>query len=198
LDSVKRALVSVSDKTGIVELAKGLTELKIEIVSTGGTAQLIKENGIDVKEVEEVTDFPEILGGRVKTLHPAIHGGLLADRSKKEHMNEIEELDITPVDMVVGNLYPFKQAVAGGADRKEAVENIDIGGPTMLRAAAKNHDHVVVIVDPDDYPRILNELKNNDNKVEFDFRIKLAEKVFRHTASYDKSIAEFFSNFTEG
>jgi len=154
-----RALISVSDKNGIVEFAKKLDELKIEIISTGGTAKKLRENGLNVKDVSEITGFPECLDGRVKTLHPKIHGGLLALRNNKNHMEEISKLSIEPIDIVVVNLYPFKETILKeNVNRKEAIENIDIGGPTMLRSAAKNYQSVSVVVDPSDYNILLNEL----------------------------------------
>ena len=157
---LKRALISVSDKTGIVEFAKELLSLGIEIISTGGTASLLEKNGVKVTGISDVTGFPECLDGRVKTLHPKVHGGLLAIRSNPDHMKQINELGIEPIDMVVVNLYPFKHTILkGNVAIEEAIENIDIGGPTMLRSAAKNYQDVVVLVDPADYQPVLNELK---------------------------------------
>ena len=155
-----RALISVSDKTGIVELARELVSLGIEIISTGGTYNKLKEEGVPAIEISELTGFPECLDGRVKTLHPIVHAGLLAMRSKPEHMKQLADLNIETIDMVVVNLYPFKATILkDGVSRAEAVENIDIGGPTMLRSAAKNYQDVVVVVDPRDYDKVLNEFK---------------------------------------
>lgn len=185
-----RALISVSDKTGIVELAKELKALGVELISTGGTYRKLKEEGIDAIEISEITGFPECLDGRVKTLHPAVHAGLLAMRSKPEHMQQLKELNIQPIDLVIVNLYPFKATILKeGVTREEAVENIDIGGPTMLRAAAKNYQDVAVVTDPEDYPRILEELKNGGITLETKFY--LMQKVFMHTSSYDTMIADY-------
>ena len=157
-----RALISVSDKTGIVEFAKHLNELGIEIVSTGGTYNKLKEAGLPVIGISEVTGFPECLDGRVKTLHPKIHAGLLAMRSNEEHMKQVKELDVDLIDLVVVNLYPFKQTIMkSGVTLADAIENIDIGGPTMLRAAAKNYQDVSVIIDPADYEQVISEIKEN-------------------------------------
>ena len=157
-----RALISVSDKTGIVELAKELTSLGIEIISTGGTYNKLREEGIDAIEISDLTGFPECLDGRVKTLHPKVHAGLLAMRSNEEHMKTLEDLGIDTIDFVIVNLYPFKQTVLKpGVTREDCVENIDIGGPTMIRAAAKNYQDVAVVVDPADYETVLKELKEN-------------------------------------
>lgn len=152
---VKRALISVSDKTGIDTLAKALSERGVEILSTGGTAKFIKEQGIAVKDVSDHTGFPEIMEGRVKTLHPKIHGGILARRDKSDHIDAMGQNDILPIDMVVINLYPFAEVMKSGADFETCIENIDIGGPAMIRAAAKNHDFVAVVTDPQDYARVL-------------------------------------------
>ncbi|MBR1442460.1 MAG: bifunctional phosphoribosylaminoimidazolecarboxamide formyltransferase/IMP cyclohydrolase [Firmicutes bacterium] len=186
-----RALISVSDKTGIVEFAKKLNELNIEIISTGGTYKAIKEAGIPVTGISEVTGFPECLDGRVKTLHPNIHAGLLAMRSNEEHMKQLKELNIDTIDMVVVNHYPFKETILKeGTTLDVAIENIDIGGPTMLRAAAKNYQDVSVIIDPKDYDRVIGELKAN-NKVCKETNFYLAAKVFAHTANYDTMIANY-------
>lgn len=186
-----RALISVSDKTGIVEFSQELSELGIKIISTGGTATRLKDNGIEVIGISEVTGFPECLDGRVKTLHPAVHGGILAMREKKEHMKQLEDLNIEPIDMVVINLYPFKETILKtGVTMEEAIENIDIGGPTMLRSAAKNHKDVVVICDPTDYVTIIAELKETGN-ISYETKYKLALKVFEHTASYDAMISDY-------
>lgn len=158
--TIKRALISVSDKTNIVPFVKELTELGVEVISTGGTSKLLQENGVDVIGISEVTGFPEIMDGRLKTLHPNIHGGLLAVRGNEKHMAQLNEQGIQPIDLVVVNLYPFKETVSKeDVTFEEAIENIDIGGPGMLRAAAKNHQDVAVIVDPRDYSPVLNDLK---------------------------------------
>ena len=192
----KRALISVSNKENLVPFAKRLVELEYEIISTGGTLQLLIDEGIEAKSVETVTGFPEILDGRVKTLHPNIHGGLLAKRDNKAHEAALDKNNITPIDMVVVNLYPFKETVTKqGATEDDIIENIDIGGPTMLRAAAKNFKDVIVVVDPKDYDNILNELQTGVLNEES--RKTLAAKVFRHTAHYDAMIARYFNETTE-
>ena len=180
----------MSDKTGIVDFARKLEELGYEVVSTGGTARTLTENGVSVTGISEVTGFPECLDGRVKTLHPAVHAGILAMRSNPEHMAQLQELGITPIDVVAINLYPFKQTILKeGVTLEEAIENIDIGGPTMIRAAAKNWQDVAVIVDPSDYDAVIEGLKNGDLSLETKFR--LAAKVFEHTAAYDALISSY-------
>ncbi|SFB23598.1 MULTISPECIES: bifunctional phosphoribosylaminoimidazolecarboxamide formyltransferase/IMP cyclohydrolase [unclassified Bacillus (in: firmicutes)] len=189
----KRALISVSEKSGVVEFAAQLEELGFEILSTGGTKKTLQENGIAVKSVSEVTGFPEILEGRVKTLHPMIHGGLLAKADEPSHQAQLEEHGIVPIGIVCVNLYPFKKTIAiPGTTFEEAIEQIDIGGPAMLRASAKNHQYVTVTVDPADYPAIISQLKE-DGAVDMATRQKLAAKVFRHTAAYDALIAEYMT-----
>jgi phosphoribosylaminoimidazolecarboxamide formyltransferase/IMP cyclohydrolase len=185
-----RALISVYDKRNIESFAEGLARLNIEILSTGGTFKAIEEAGIPVAPVSEVTGFPEILGGRVKTLHPRIHGGILADREQASHVAQLREHGIAPIDLVVVNLYPF-QATARDASQSYAqvVEMIDIGGPCMIRAAAKNHSGVVVVVDPDDYPQVLAALEEGEGQVSEVLRRRLALKAFRHTQAYDAAIA---------
>jgi len=192
----QRALISVSDKKGVVEFAKELSELGIEIVSTGGTAKLLKEAGIKVKDISQLTGFPEIMEGRVKTLHPKVHGGILADRRKDEHLKAMKELEIEPIDMVVVNLYPFKETVKRGANLDEVIENIDIGGPTMVRAAAKNFKSVAVVVDPQDYEKVVRELQEK-GEISLKIRFYLARKAFNLTAHYDALIAEFFYSIDE-
>jgi phosphoribosylaminoimidazolecarboxamide formyltransferase/IMP cyclohydrolase len=192
MTKVKRALVSVSDKAGLVEFAKGLSELGIEILSTGGTMAALEKAGVPVIGVSEVTKFPEMLDGRVKTLHPAIHGGLLAMRDKPEHMEAIAKHGIEPIDMVVVNLYPFESTVAKpGVKLEDAIENIDIGGPSMIRSAAKNNSAVAVVTNPAMYPQVLQELKDNDSHLSDETRHKLALEAFRSTARYDSAIAHF-------
>lgn len=189
----KRALISVSDKTGIVEFARVLVKYGYEIVSTGGTARVLQENGVEVIGISEVTGFPECLDGRVKTLHPSIHAGLLAIRKNEEHMRQINELNIKPIDMVVINLYPFKETIQKpGVTLEEAIENIDIGGPTMLRAAAKNYQDVAVIVDPADYDTVIRELEQNGD-ISSELKFRLCAKVFSHTAHYDALITGYFN-----
>ena len=188
---IKRALLSVSDKTGIVELARRLHALGVELLSTGGTMKALQEAGIPVTGVSDVTGFPECLDGRVKTLHPAIHAGLLAMRSNPEHMRQIAELGIQPIDLVVINLYPFRQTIARpGVTFEEAIENIDIGGPTMLRAAAKNWQDVAVVVEPADYDAVLGELEQA-GEVSRETKLRLCYKVFEHTAQYDCLIQQY-------
>lgn len=191
---MKRALVSVSDKAGIIPFVKALVDLGVEVVSTGGTKKAIQEAGIPVIGISEVTGFPEILDGRVKTLHPNIHSGLLAIRDKEEHMQALKEHNITPIDLVVVNLYPFQQTIEKpDVTFPEAIENIDIGGPSMLRAAAKNHAYVTVVTDPADYDKVVEEVKaNGDTTVET--KRQLAAKVFRHTAAYDALISQYLTN----
>lgn len=189
----KRALISVSDKTGIAEFAKELHELGFELISTGGTKKALQAAGIPVMGISDVTGFPEILEGRVKTLHPMVHGGLLAKFSDENHQAQMKEHHIEPINLVCVNLYPFQQTIAKpDVTVEDAIENIDIGGPTMLRASAKNHQFVTVVVDPTDYPTVVSELKEN-GAVSLATNRKLAAKVFRHTASYDAMIAEYMT-----
>ncbi|WP_066299021.1 bifunctional phosphoribosylaminoimidazolecarboxamide formyltransferase/IMP cyclohydrolase [Bacillus sp. FJAT-29937] len=189
----KRALISVSDKSGVAEFAKALSELGFEILSTGGTKTALEEIGLPVTGVSDVTGFPEILEGRVKTLNPFIHGGLLAKFDEPSHKEQLEEHQIQPIHVVCVNLYPFQQTIAKpDVTVEDAIENIDIGGPAMLRASAKNHEYVTVVVDPSDYETVLSQLKQN-GEVEKETRRKLAAKVFRHTAAYDAMIAEYMT-----
>ena len=192
--AIKRALISVSDKNGIVPFVKELVANGVEIISTGGTKKTLEENGVNVIGISEVTGFPEMLDGRVKTLHPMIHGGLLGMRNNEDHVKQMNEHNITPIDLVVVNLYPFQQTIAKpGVLFEEAIENIDIGGPSMLRSAAKNHQDVTVIVDPADYDLVLQEVVENGG-VSVETNRTLAAKVFRHTAAYDAIIAEYLTN----
>ena len=184
----KRALISVFNKEKVVEFAKKLVELGYEIISSSGTAKKLKENGIPVIEVSQITGFPEIMGGRVKTLHPKIHGALLAVRDNPEYMKQLEEHEIIPIDIVAINLYPFEETVKRGADIDKIIENIDIGGPAMVRASAKNHKFTTIIVDPDDYDLVLEEIEKN-GETSLETRRKLAVKAFRHTAVYDSIIS---------
>ena len=195
MSPIKRALISVSDKNGVVEFARGLRELNIEILSTGGTAKLLADHGIPVIEVSDYTGFPEMLDGRVKTLHPKIHGGILGRRDRDSHVSAMRDQNIPPIDLVVVNLYPFEETVARkDCDLTQAIENIDIGGPTMLRAAAKNHNAVTVVVDNGDYPAVLDEMKKNRGAVGTDLRFRLATKAFEHTARYDGAIANYLGS----
>ncbi len=192
--SVKQALISVSDKTGIVELAQGLNQLGVKILSTGGTAKLLADKGIPVTEVSDYTGFPEMLDGRVKTLQPKVHAGILARRDLPEHMETLKKHGIPTIDLVVVNLYPFAATVAKpGCSLEDAIENIDIGGPTMVRAAAKNHAHVAIVTDPADYPDVLAEMQTNDGEISGETRFDLAKKAFSHTAAYDSAISNYLT-----
>ena len=194
---MKRALISVYDKKGIVEFATSLDKLGWEIISTGGTSRVLKEAGIDILEVEDVTNFPEILDGRVKTLNPYIHGGLLYKRDNENHIKTVEQMKINAIDLVVNNLYPFEETVnREGVSHEEIIENIDIGGPSMIRAAAKNYKHVSAVVDPKDYDLIIDELNNSD-KVSQETNKYLAAKVFNYTAYYDALIAKYFNGIID-
>ncbi len=193
---VRRALISVSNKDGVVEFARGLAELGVEIVSTGGTLKTLREAGVPVTYISDVTGFPEILDGRVKTLHPKVHGGILALRNK-EHLEQLRNHSITPIDLVVVNLYPFRETVARpGVTLEEAIENIDIGGPTMVRSAAKNYENVLIIVNPERYSEVLDALRSG--RTGSDFRMSLALEAFAHTASYDAAITAYLENLGSG
>ncbi|MEB5760648.1 bifunctional phosphoribosylaminoimidazolecarboxamide formyltransferase/IMP cyclohydrolase [Staphylococcus haemolyticus] len=193
---MKKAILSVSNKSGIVEFAKSLIKLDYELYSTGGTKGALEDASVPVKSVSELTQFPEIMDGRVKTLHPAVHGGILADRDKPEHLEQLSEQNIDLIDMVVVNLYPFQKTVAKpGVTEAEAIENIDIGGPTMLRAAAKNFKHVTTIVHPADYNEVIERIK--EDRLDEDFRKELMIKVFAHTNEYDHAIVSFFKGDSE-
>jgi len=186
--------VSVSDKTGLVEFVKGLKQMGVEIISTGGTARLLGDNGIQVTGISDYTGFPEILDGRVKTLHPKVYGGLLALRENAAHQKEIAQHGIQPIDMVVVNLYPFEKAISRPeVDLADAVENIDIGGPTMIRAAAKNYTHVAVVVNPGRYAPVLSALKDNDRDLPGQMHYEMAVEAFEHTAHYDRAIANYLA-----
>jgi len=189
---IRRALISVSDKTGVLDFARALHSLGVEILSTGGTAKLLAGNGVPVVEVSDYTGFPEMLDGRVKTLHPKIHGGILGRRDLDSHIRTMKQHGIPPIDLVVVNLYPFEETVARpGCSLAEAIENIDIGGPTLLRAAAKNYGAVTVIVDARDYTAVLDEMKQRQGSVSDDLRFRLATRAFEHTAAYDGAIANY-------
>lgn len=193
MTTIRRALLSVSDKTGLVEFGKFLHGAGIELISTGGTAKALKNEGLPVKEVAETTGFPEMLDGRVKTLHPAVHGGILGIRGNAEHEAAMEKHSIAPIDLVVVNLYPFERTVAGGADFDTSIENIDIGGPALIRAAAKNHAGVAVVVDPIDYAVVMDDMKANANAVTDETRRVLAARAYARTAAYDSAISNWFS-----
>ena len=189
------ALLSVSDKTGIAEFAEGLTQFGIALVSTGGTAKALSEAGLAVSDVAELTGFPEMMDGRLKTLHPKVHGGLLAVRGNRDHQDAQAEHGIANIDLLVVNLYPFEQTVASGAARfEQCVENIDIGGPAMIRAAAKNHAAVTVIVDPADYGRVLDDMAVNDGATSPELRRELAQKAYARTAEYDAAISAWLAH----
>ncbi|WP_186397625.1 bifunctional phosphoribosylaminoimidazolecarboxamide formyltransferase/IMP cyclohydrolase [Stappia sp. TSB10GB4] len=190
---VRRALLSVSDKTGLVEFATALAGLGVELVSTGGTRKTLADAGLTVLDISEVTGFPEIMDGRVKTLHPAVHGGLLAIRDDAEHAAAMKEHGITGIDLVCVNLYPFEETVASGADFALAIENIDIGGPAMTRAAAKNHAYVTMVSDPADYAEVIEALGENEGKVPLALRKRLAQKAFARTAAYDAAVSNWFA-----
>ncbi len=190
MTKIQRALLSVTDKRGLAEFARGLARLGIELLSTGGTARLLRESGLAVTDVAQVTGFPEMLDGRVKTLHPAIHGALLARRDNAEHRAALERHGIRPIDLVVVNLYQFQQAARPGAALEELIEQVDIGGPSMIRSAAKNFRDVAVLVSPDDYPPVLAELEQNGGALSLDMRWRLAQRAFALTAAYDAAIAE--------
>ncbi|MGB8400847.1 bifunctional phosphoribosylaminoimidazolecarboxamide formyltransferase/IMP cyclohydrolase [Bradyrhizobium sp.] len=190
---VTRALLSVSDKTGLIELARALAGHGVELVSTGGTAKAIAAAGLQVKDVSELTGFPEMMDGRVKTLHPRVHGGLLAIRDNREHADAMKSHGIAPIDLLVVNLYPFEATVDRGAGFEECIENIDIGGPAMIRAAAKNHDDVAVVVEPQDYKAVLDELAANKGATTLALRRRLAAKAYARTAAYDAAISNWFA-----
>ena len=195
---VRRALISLSDKTGLAELAAGLAKHGVEIVSTGGTAAKLREAGAEVRDVSDLTGFPEMMDGRVKTLHPKVHGGLLGVRDNPEHAAAMAEHEIAPIDLVVVNLYPFLNTVMTGADRDTVIENIDIGGPSMVRSAAKNHAHVAIVTDPADYAALLEELETNGGSTTLALRKKLAAKAFALTAAYDSTISQWFAFADQG
>lgn len=196
---IQRALISVSDKSGLVPFVKNLCELGVEILSTGGTASALRDAGLPVTDVSEFTGAPELFDGRVKTLHPKIHGGLLHRRDDGEHLAQANEHGIPAIDLVVVNLYPFEQTIAKpGVSLDEAIENIDIGGPSMLRSAAKNHSHVTVVVDPQDYPRVIDEMRDNHGGTTRALREQLAVKVFLRTSRYDAAIANYLGQNRQG
>ncbi len=195
---IGRALLSVSDKSGLVELGQALARHGVELVSTGGTAKALREAGLTVSDISDLTGFPEMMDGRVKTLHPKVHGGLLAVRNNPEHVASMQEHEIGAIDLVVVNLYPFAQTVARGAEREEIIENIDIGGPSMVRSAAKNHESVAIVTDPADYARLIAEMDEKGGKTSYDFRRMLAAKAYAATAAYDSVIASWFAHADQG
>ncbi len=195
---ISRALLSVSDKSGLVELGQALAGHGIELVSTGGTSKALREAGLDVRDISDLTGFPEIMDGRVKTLHPKVHGGLLAVRDNPEHVAAMEEHGIGAIDLVVVNLYPFAETVARGASRGEIIENIDIGGPSMVRSAAKNHAHVAIVTDPADYAELIATLAASGGTTSLEFRKRMAAKAFSATAAYDASISQWFAFADQG
>lgn len=196
--TIQRALLSVSDKSGLVDLGKALAARGVELLSTGGTAKALRDAGLTVKDVSEHTGFPEMMDGRVKTLHPTIHGGLLAVRDNPEHAAAMAEHDIGAIDLVVVNLYPFEATVAKGAERDEVIENIDIGGPSMVRSAAKNHDYVTILTDAADYATFLGELEQTGGATTLAFRRRMAAKAFAATAAYDSAISQWFATVDQG
>ena len=198
MQKITRAVISVSDKEGISDFAKGLSDLGIEILSTGGTAKKLRDDGIEVKDISEYTGSPEILGGRVKTLHPKLHGGILALRDDSSHTKQMEDNNIEPIDLVVVNLYPFEEVIKKeSTDLAEAIENIDIGGPTMLRAAAKNYKYITLVTHPEDYKDVLDELNNNDGSVSEETNFGLAVKAFSYVARYDAAISNYLGAVTD-
>src|SRR5437016_6446218 len=197
LRRITRALLSVSDKSGLIDFARALSGHGIELVSTGGTAKAIAAAGLKVRDVSELTGFPEMMDGRVKTLHPNVHGGLLAIRNKSEHAQAMKAHGIAPIDLLVVNLYPFEATVDKGAGFEECIENIDIGGPAMIRAAAKNHDDVAVVVEPQDYKAVLDELAANKGATTLRLRRRLAAKAYARTAAYDAAISNWFAKELE-
>ncbi|MEE8184939.1 MAG: bifunctional phosphoribosylaminoimidazolecarboxamide formyltransferase/IMP cyclohydrolase [Thermodesulfobacteriota bacterium] len=198
MKKVRRAIISVTDKRGIVEFARSLSEMGVEIISTGGTGELLRKNELAVIPISSYTGFPEMLDGRVKTLHPKIHGGILGIRGNKKHKEEMDEHDILPLDMVVVNLYAFEDTIARDCRMEDAIENIDIGGPTMIRAAAKNHTDVSVVTDPSDYKKIIEEMGEYDGNITPETRFYLAKKAFQLTARYDAAVSNYLGAIEDG
>jgi len=192
MKKIERAIISVTDKSGVVEFAKSLASFDVTILSTGGTARAMREGGVQVTDISEYTGFPEMLDGRVKTLHPKVHGGLLGMRDNPEHVRTMEAHGVLPIDLVVVNLYAFEKTVAReGVSLEEAIENIDIGGPSMLRSSAKNFRDVTVVVDPADYKPVLEEMSANQGATTLETRFRLARKVFQLTSAYDGAISRY-------
>src|SRR3569623_645121 len=194
---ISRALLSVSDKTGLIDFAKGLTAHGVMLISTGGTAKALRDAGLSVTDVSEITNFPEMMDGRVKTLHPMVHGGLLSLRDKADHAAAMTQHNIAGIDLLVCNLYPFEATVARGADFETTIENIDIGGPAMTRSAAKNHDWVTVVVDVEDYQAVLDEMAVNNGATTLTLRRLLAQRAFARTAAYDAAVSNWFAGALE-
>ncbi|NBT23012.1 MAG: bifunctional phosphoribosylaminoimidazolecarboxamide formyltransferase/inosine monophosphate cyclohydrolase, partial [Methylocystaceae bacterium] len=191
---VSRALLSVSDKTGVVEFARALAKIGVELVSTGGTRKSLADAGLNVRDISDLTHFPEMMDGRVKTLHPKVHGGLLAIRENPEHEAAMLAHDIQPIDLLIVNLYPFEETLAKGASFEDCVENIDIGGPAMIRGAAKNHQDVAVVVDPGDYQCLIEELYETGGATRLTTRRRLAQKAYARTAAYDAAISNWLAD----
>ena len=194
---ISRALLSVSDKTGLIDFAKGLTRHGVALISTGGTAKALRDAGLQVQDVSDITNFPEMMDGRVKTLHPNVHGGLLALRDKSDHAAAMKSHGIEGIDLLVCNLYPFEATVQRGADFETTIENIDIGGPAMTRSAAKNHDWVTVVVDVEDYRAVLDEMAAHDGATTLKLRRTLAQRAFARTAAYDAAVSNWFAGELE-
>src|SRR5438876_3823303 len=194
LRKIQRALLSVSDKTGLIDLARALIDFKVELISTGGTRKALSEAGLPVRDISDVTGFPEILDGRVKTLHPRVHGGILAIRDNPQHQATIQKQGIELIDLVVCNLYPFEATLARpGSTHEDIIENIDIGGPSMVRSAAKNYHDVAIVSDPDQYPAVIEELRGNKGALSLQTREGLAAAAFARTAAYDRAISAYFA-----
>lgn len=192
---IETAIISVTDKSGITEFAEALQEFGVGILSTGGTARILREGGLEVRDISEYTGFPEMLDGRVKTLHPKVHGGLLGMRDNPDHVSMMEAHGISPIDLVAVNLYRFEKTVAReGVSLDEAIENIDIGGPSMLRSSAKNYRDVTVVVDPSDYEKIIKEMRDNNGATTLETRFALARKVFALTSAYDGAISRYLDS----
>ena len=199
MNKIERALISVFDKRGIVAFGRALSDMGVEILSTGSTGQLLEAEGIAVTKVSDVTGFPEILDGRVKTLHPKIHGGILAIRNSPAHLDQLTQHDIRQIDLVAVNLYPFVETIRRpGVTFEEVIENIDIGGPSMVRAAAKNFQDVAVVTDPDDYPALVKEISEGGQALPRERLFQLAQRAFRHTALYDRQISDYLGRVTVG
>ncbi len=197
MGKIQKAIISVTDKEGIVAFGKSLSDMGVDILSTGGTAKVLRDGGVSVTDISDYTGFPEMMDGRVKTLHPKVHGGLLGLRDNPEHVNMMKTHGITPIDMVVVNLYQFEKTVSKeGVTLEEAIENIDIGGPSMLRSSAKNFRDVTVVVDPADYAVVLQEMKTNEGETTLETRFALARKVFRLTHEYDGAITRYLDRTT--
>src|SRR5882724_6166859 len=195
LRKIHRALLSVSDKTGLIDLARALVDLQVELISTGGTRKALSEAGLPVKDISDVTGFPEILDGRVKTLHPRVHGGILAIRDNPQHEATVQKQGIELIDLVVCNLYPFEATLARpGSSHEDIIENIDIGGPSMVRSAAKNYCDVAVVTDPDQYPAVIEELRGSKGALSLQTRERLAAAAFACTAAYDRAISDYFTS----